>query len=90
MNGDGTEAGDRQTLRPGWGPKKGGVGLCSSSNSGDGVGTGLRETKVPEMTAGLGHAVGSLGSLETTGEICGPSTGAHLLATRQGYPRGNI
>ena len=54
MNGDGTEAGDRQTWRPGWRPEKGGGGLCARSNSGDGVGTGLRETKVPEMTAGLG------------------------------------
>lgn len=91
MNGDGTEAGDRQAWRPGWGPEKGGVGLCSSSSSGDGVGTGLRETKVPEMRqdSRLGRAVSSLGCLATTGEICGPSKGAHLLATRQGYPRGS-
>ena len=36
------------------GPENGGGGLCARSNSGDGVGTGLRETKVPERTAGLG------------------------------------
>lgn len=69
--------------------EKGGVGLCSSSSSGDGVGNGgLRETKVPEMRQDSRLACSQLG---VPGNYSGDHPeGAHLLATRQGYPRGNI